>query len=175
MVRGFILGVLLTLAVLAVGAYVGINNGWLPAGADNPPGPLEKWAARTSLHAAIARGAEKLQPTLPPDEANLTAGVKLYGVHCAVCHGAADGQASAIAKGLNIRAPQLAKHGVTDDPPGETYWKVKHGIRFTGMPGFSASLSEDELWQVSLFLSKMDALTPGAAAAWKAMPSAAVH
>src|SRR5262245_53619158 len=39
--------------------------------------------------------------------------------------------------------------GVTDDEPGETYWKVANGIRLTGMPAFKNSLSETEMWQVS--------------------------
>ena len=26
--------------------------------------------------------------------------------------------------------------GVSDDPPGETYWKVFNGIRLTGMPSY---------------------------------------
>ncbi len=50
--------------------------------------------------------------------------------------------------------PQLFKgKGVTDDPAGETYWKVSNGIRLTGMPGFSRALSEAERWQVSLMLA----------------------
>ena len=63
---------------------------------------------------------------------------------------------SAIAKGLSPKAPQLAKHGVEDDLEGTIYWKTAHGIRFTGMPGFRESLSEQEIWQVSLFLKRMD-------------------
>jgi mono/diheme cytochrome c family protein len=52
--------------------------------------------------------------------------------------------------------------GVTDDPVGETYWKVKNGIRLTGMPGFSDSLSDAALWQVSLLLLQADKLPPSA-------------
>jgi mono/diheme cytochrome c family protein len=47
-------------------------------------------------------------------------------------------------------------HGVTDDPAGETYWKVKNGIRLTGMPSFEKSLSDQQIWQVSEFLAKAD-------------------
>ena len=43
--------------------------------------------------------------------------------------------------------------GVSDDPVGETYWKVKNGIRLSGMPAYGKALSETELWQVSLLLS----------------------
>jgi mono/diheme cytochrome c family protein len=59
------------------------------------------------------------------------------------------------------RPPELFKgHGVTDDPAGETYWKVNNGIRLTGMPAYGGSLSKDEMWQVSLLLANADKLPP---------------
>ena len=48
--------------------------------------------------------------------------------------------------------------GVTDDPPAETFWKVANGIRLTGMPGFKQSLSETQMWQISLMLANADKL-----------------
>jgi mono/diheme cytochrome c family protein len=68
------------------------------------------------------------------------------------------------------RAPQLwAKHkngavGVSHDPVGETYWKVKNGIRLTGMPAYGKALTETELWQVSLLLAEADKPLPAEAA-----------
>jgi mono/diheme cytochrome c family protein len=53
--------------------------------------------------------------------------------------------------------------GVTDDPPGETYWKVANGIRLTGMPAFKDALTETEMWQVSLLLANADKPLPPAA------------
>jgi len=47
---------------------------------------------------------------------------------------------------------------VTDDPPGETFWKVANGIRLTGMPSFNQSLSETQMWQISLMLANADKL-----------------
>lgn len=47
---------------------------------------------------------------------------------------------------------------VTDAPVGETYWKVKSGIRLTGMPGFEGALSDAALWQVSLLLHEANHL-----------------
>ena len=31
---------------------------------------------------------------------------------------------------------------MSDDPPGETYWKVANGIRLTGMPSYKELLTE---------------------------------
>jgi hypothetical protein len=62
--------------------------------------------------------------------------------------------------------PQLwVKHknnvvGVSDDDPGETYWKVANGIRLTGMPAFSHILSQTEMWQVTLLLKRADSIPP---------------
>jgi hypothetical protein len=43
--------------------------------------------------------------------------------------------------------------GVTDDEPDETYWKVVHRVRLTGMPGFRSSLTDSQSWQTSLLLA----------------------
>ncbi len=161
---GFIAAVLL----LAIGAFVAVKFGLVPARADTPPMPMEKWAAHTSLDATIER--EQPQPPYPygpPTDATIAAGAKLYMANCAVCHGSPGKAETAIAKGLYVAAPQFTKHGVSDDPAGETYWKIEHGIRFTGMPAFVGSLSEEQIWQIAYFLSHgMDKLPPAADAIW---------
>jgi mono/diheme cytochrome c family protein len=64
-----------------------------------------------------------------------------------------------IAKGEFPKPPALFKgKGVTDDPAGVTYWKVANGIRLTGMPGFKGSLTDEQMWQVSLLLANADKL-----------------
>ena len=56
--------------------------------------------------------------------------------------------------------PNSSVIGVSDNPPGETYWKIANGIRLTGMPAFKDLLSETEMWQVSLLLANADKLLP---------------
>lgn len=170
--KKFFAGIIVTLIGLVVGAYAFVTFGCMPANADSKPPALEKWMARKSLHASIQREAPQGPVPVALTDANLTAGVKLYAVNCAICHGASDGQASNIAMGLYQHAPQLAQHGVEDDPEGVIYWKVKHGIRLTGMPAFSPTLSEDQIWQTVLFLKHMDSLPAGVDKIWKSVPSA---
>ena len=173
MIRGIIIGVVATLAVLAACAYLGIELGLMPARADGTPSKMERWAAKTSLRATIAREAPKTPNPVPLDDANLIAGIKLYGENCIVCHGASDATASNVAAGLYQHAPQLAKDGVEDDPDGVIYWKVDHGIALTGMPSFGRTLQERQLWQLTLFLKHMDHLSPAADKAWKALKNPA--
>ncbi len=169
----FLYGIIFTLGFLIAAAVAGVYAGALPPGADVKPPALEEWAAKRSLHASIAREDGGYVNPLQPTDANLMAGVRLYGANCAACHGAADAQPSTFAKGLYIEAPQLAKDGVEDDPENVTYWKLDHGIRFTAMPAFGKNLSSEQLWQLTMFLARMDKLSPAVDAEWKKLPSAA--
>jgi thiosulfate dehydrogenase len=165
------LGAGLVVVLGLIVAYAAISFGLVPANSDAKPSGLERWAARTSLNATIHREASVAPNPLPLTDENLSAGLKLYASNCMSCHGASDGKASNIAHGLYQSAPQLGAHGVEDDPDGEIYWKVQHGIRFTGMPSFGKSLTDTQLWQLVMFLKQMDKLSPAVAAAWKKEPS----
>lgn len=173
MMRGVVLGAIATLVLLGLVVYIGIEAGMMPANADAKPSKVERWAARTSLHAALARDATTAAPPIASDDANLIAGIRLYAADCAICHGASDGEPSAIARGLYQHPPQLAKDGVEDDPEGVTFWKIDHGIRFTGMPSFGKTLRDDQIWQVTLFLKHMNGLPPAPQRLWKAVKSVA--
>jgi mono/diheme cytochrome c family protein len=168
----FLSGAIFTLILLLVGGYAFISLGLMPANADGKPPVLEKWMARKSLRATLQKEAPQGPVPVQLTDANLKEGIQLYAQNCAVCHGASDGQASNIAVGLYQHAPQLAQHGVEDDPEGKIFWFVKHGVRLTGMPAFSPTLSDEKIWKVTLFLKHMDALPPTAQKAWKAVKSA---
>ncbi|MDH5340668.1 MAG: c-type cytochrome [Rubrivivax sp.] len=168
MFKAVMAGVALTLSALLIGAYVLVGSGYIPANADSEPSALETWMAHTSLDATMDRLAPKGPNPVAATEPNLVEGVHLYARNCAVCHGSAAGDAAAspIAKGLFQKPPQLASEGVEDDPEGESFWKIKHGIRLTGMPSFAQSLSDQEIWTLALFLKHMDKLPPAAQQAW---------
>ncbi|HVC55529.1 MAG TPA: cytochrome c [Stellaceae bacterium] len=167
--RGFILGFLATVVVVVGAGYLFLSNGLLPIGADAAPVGLEIWAAKTALRASLEREAPKGPNPVALSDANLIAGIQLYTTHCSICHGTAKGDASAspVAKGENPRPPQLATDGVEDDPEGWTFWKVKHGIRWTGMPAWERTLNDQQIWTLALFLKHMDKLPPAAVQVWQ--------
>jgi thiosulfate dehydrogenase len=151
--RGFVLGVVVTILVAAGVLYVYFATGIAPVATSASPMPFENKFARMTLHARLEREMPTQVP-VPADETNLVAGAHVYMEQCAVCHGIPGKDQTAIAEGEFPRPPHLFKgKGVTDDEPGETYWKVANGIRLTGMPGFNQRLSAAEIWQVSLLLA----------------------
>jgi thiosulfate dehydrogenase len=168
MFRGFFAGVLVTIVVILVCGYFGLRNGIVPANADATPSWLETWAATTSLEASLHNEAPTTPNPVSLTDENLIAGIDLYGQHCAICHGNVKGETSAspLAKGLYPQPPQLGSDGVEDDSEGITFWKVKHGIRWTGMPSWRDTLNDQQIWTVALFLKHMDKLSPAAQQAW---------
>ncbi len=160
-----IIGIVLGIGLLFGAGYLFVRLGGMPVATKGKPLPMEKTIARMALHAAMDKEADKPSP-IAADETNLLAGARIYQAQCAVCHGRLGQPESAISRGMFPHPPQLLppKKGVTDDPVGEIYWKVKNGIRLTGMPGYSASLADEEMWQVSLMLLHADKLPASAQA-----------
>lgn len=154
----FILGLVLGILIIPLAGFLYFKLGMAPVATSDPLMPFEGWAARTALHKRIDSEMPKTVP-IPASTENLVAGARIYKDNCAFCHGFKGQEQTAAAKGMFPKPPHLFRgHGVTDDPPGETYWKTKNGIRLTGMPGYKNSLTDEQMWQVSLLLANADKL-----------------
>jgi thiosulfate dehydrogenase len=152
----FLIGLIVGLIVVPLCVYFYFSSGSAPVATSAAPMPLERTFAKMALHARLDKEMPKTSP-IAADDAAYTAGAQIYKEHCAVCHGLAGQPQTAIAQGMFPKPPKLMEGtGVTDDPAGETYWKVSGGIRMTGMPGFDKSLSTTQMWQVSLLLANFD-------------------
>jgi thiosulfate dehydrogenase len=163
-----LLGIVLGVILAPLAALAWFHFGQVPVAVADPPLPEEKLITSVPLNARIDREMVKTPP-IPADEGNMVAGAQIYRDQCAACHGY-HGKASSFGAHMFPDAPPLwEKHhnndvvGVSDDPPGETYWKVANGIRLTGMPSFKQVLTEPQMWQVSLLLANADKPLPPAA------------
>ncbi len=159
-----ILGAVLTIVALAAGGLVYLRFGPVPVATADTPFPMEEKIVHIALNARVDRETKK--PPFGISEDGFEAGARAYKTECANCHGT-PGHDVAYAKYMYPTAPQLWKRhgkstvvGVSDDPPGDTYWKVAHGIRLTGMPAFNHILSDTQMWQVSLLMANADKPMP---------------
>lgn len=158
----FILGFVLGLVVVPAVAYLYFTGGSAPVATTDSDMPFEQFIVRKALHARLTRDMPKNVP-IEANEGNYLGGAELYKQHCAVCHGLPLEPKTAIANGMYPKPPQLLEgKGVTDDPAGESYWKIANGIRLTGMPGFSKALSETQIWQLAILLANADKLPASA-------------
>ena len=148
---------LITLPLLA---YIIAYSGYFPVATDSHPLPLEVSLANRALHFATLRGAPKVVP-VHADEANLTSAAKIYSTECAFCHGLPNQPKPHAAEGMFPPPPQFFVD-IDDDPAGNVFWRIKNGIRLTGMPAFAPSLSDEQIWTVALMLNNAKHLPPAA-------------
>ena len=163
--KPFFIGLIIGLIAVPLCVYLYFVTGRAPVATSAPAMPFEKTLAHAALDARIAKEMPKSVP-VAADESNYIAGANVYRENCAVCHGSPGATPSAITRGMFPQPPKLLEgKGVTDDPPGESYWKVANGIRLSGMPSFSDSLSQTQMWQVSLLVANADKLPESVKAA----------
>jgi thiosulfate dehydrogenase len=160
----FVLGFLSALIVLFLGAFIYLRFGHPPVATADKPFPFEAQIVRVPLQSRI--DSQLQQPPFGISEDVFENGAHLYVRECSSCHGA-PGHDVAFAKYMYPSAPQLwKKHthgnvvGVSDDPAGETFWKIKNGIRLTGMPAYQHVLSNDDMWDIALLLKNADQPLP---------------
>jgi len=134
----------------------GLRFGPLPVAVADSAFPFEKQIVRIPLRARINREL-KTAPFGPSDEV-LESGAHIYCDQCAACHGIPDHD-SPHAKRMYPPPPQLWKKsgthgavGVSDYQPGFTYWFVANGVRLTGMPSFTHTLSDTEQGEPTLMV-----------------------
>ena len=160
----FLLGFLFAFVLVFAAGYVYLRYGHPPVSVADKAFPYEAQIVHVPLNARIQR--EIQQPPFPASEDAFEKGAHVYAEDCAFCHGA-PGQESPYGTAMYPAAPQLwQKHktgsvvGVSDDPAGVSFWKIKNGIRLTGMPQYGDSLSDSEMWDVSLLLKSADQPLP---------------
>ncbi len=159
--KSFVIGLIVGLLVLPLAFGVYVASGRAPVATSDSPMPFEAALAGAGLYARIKREA----PTRDVSSvatAELVSGADVYQKNCAFCHGLPGQVAPPVAQGEFPKPPQLFTEDgrVSDDPAGVTYWKVKNGIRLTGMPGFQASLADQQMWQVTALVARADKLPP---------------
>lgn len=156
--RGFIFGLIVGLIAVPLAVYLYFGSGNAPVATADQAMPFERRLAHKALDARVEKEMPKTVP-VAADETTYRAGAQVYRERCAICHSFSDGSPSPMGQGMFPRPPRLLQGtGVTDDEPGETYWKVANGIRLTGMPAFRQSLSDVQMWQVSLLLANANKL-----------------
>jgi mono/diheme cytochrome c family protein len=102
----------------------------------------------------VPEEAKRVQNPLKPSQANLPAAQRLYLDKCAECHGDSGKGDGSQAKMYDPRPTDFtdAAHmnSVSD---GELFYKISEGHR--PMPGFKKRFTEEQRWQLVLFLRSL--------------------
>jgi mono/diheme cytochrome c family protein len=164
--KKFLWGVFITLLVLVVGGLSYGLLGYMQTRADVPPPRWEAMIASRALDASMEHRGPRVTNPVPPTDENLIEGMKIYTMNCALCHGRLDNQRSPLEHHFYPPAPQLILEP-PDDPEWHTYYVIRTGVRYTGMPAWDKVLTTDQMWKVTAFLSRLEKLPPGVQDYWK--------
>ncbi len=167
-------GVLLGLLIVAGAAAVLVWLGTFNVAASSPPGKFEQSFARFALNRSIGRRAPAAKAPEPSPEI-LREGLAHYRENCVGCHGAPGVEAAEYGQGLNPAAPDLTLKRVQQRSDGELYWIVSNGIRMTGMPAFSPTHAEQEVWEIVAFLRHLPEISTEEEKQLKAATEEAEH
>ncbi len=158
--RSFAGGILATLVVLTIGGWLYIRLGYVDLRATAEPSRLESELS-PALDAFAARNAPRLENPIPPTEANLLDGARLYRDKCADCHGRPDNPESDYGRSFHPRARQFMKEP-SRRPENQTFFLIKDGVRWSGMPAWGNIMTDSEIWQVVDLLNRLGNLPPSA-------------
>jgi len=118
---------------------------------DSAP-PKSDTSVYGELRKAPVKAAARRNP-LESDPDAISAGAKLFELHCAECHGAnADG---------GRKAPSLRADEVQSATPGTLFWLLTNGVVRKGMPVWSR-LPEPQRWQLVSYIKNLGASAPAA-------------
>ena len=153
--------VLLLIALLlgGVAAYSVITRG---LSAHVEPSRVEEAIALAMRRWATPAEVRTRANPIAPTDAVLANAMAHFADHCASCH-ANDGSGdTTIARGMYPKPPDMRLPRTQDLSDGELFWIIEHGIRLTGMPGWSTGTPDGERdsWGLVHFIRHLSKLTP---------------
>jgi cytochrome c553 len=150
------------LVLAAVGLALGMAFAWsglFNVAASSGHWAITNWFLHYVMRQSIETHALGIEVPLLDDPALVHRGAGHYATGCAPCHGAPGQERSPIAREMTPEPPYLPPR-VEQWEPNELFWIVRHGVKFTGMPAWTALEREDEVWAMVAFLQHLPKMTP---------------
>ena len=117
-----------------------------------PPSKVETKFVNWSKHHITVGGKKNVNPIAASEE-NIADGKQAFGSYCMVCHGL-DGQNTGVpfATAISPPVPSLASPEVQSYTDGQLKWIIENGIFPSGMPPSKGEFSDEEMWQMVLYI-----------------------
>lgn len=150
------------LLLIMAGGTAAIYTGAYPVGADEEHWPLTHRLLETMRERSVVSAARRVEVRLPRlDENALLSAVASFEDMCAGCHAPPGRSPTALARGLNPPAADLAI-AARERTVAELYWVTRHGIRMSGMPAWGVTHPDDELWPLVALITRFAEIGPDA-------------
>lgn len=165
--KKILLTIFITLVVL-IGAFViFIYSGAYNVSQLSPHNSITQWAINTTKNHSIDSRIKEIK--VPPlmDTTLLQEGFSHYNEMCVTCHGGPGLEPGELAKGLYPEPPKFYQSKDMPDTT-EAFWIIKNGIKYTSMPAFGPTHSDQKIWAITDFLlNKLNKMSPEEYQQWK--------
>ena len=162
----FALGAISGVSLLAAGVLVAVYSGAWVTETRGGPSSIEKYFASAAVDASLRRHAPAAVNPFAGNDVAIAAGMKIYRNNCAGCHGDSDRKPSQFGLGFFPPVPQFPLEP-TRRSQAQAFYVVKNGIRRTGMTAWGRIMSDDDIWRVVSFVTRMDSLPAVVDSAWR--------
>ncbi len=164
---------LLIIIVLVCAGLVYLYSGAYNIGTDVPHTASVHWLLNVLRERSIETHAKGIK--VPPlnDPQMIATGAHDYAHLCSGCHLAPGMPDTEIRHGLYPQPPDLSQG--KPPAPATVFWIVKHGIKFTAMPGWGATHDDPALWSIVAFVEKLPSLSADQYAAITRNDNGEVH
>jgi mono/diheme cytochrome c family protein len=153
-----ILTIIILLLLQAFAVFFLVYSGVCNVSTLNRDNWFINWVLDTGKERSIRQNAVGIRVPPLDDPARARAGAAHFKEMCAQCHGAPGVHPGEIAKGLWPEAPDL-EMAASDWTPAQLFWITKNGIKFSAMPAWGPTHSDDKIWDIVAFVEKLPNLS----------------
>jgi len=152
-------GGVVAIVLAGIAALLVIERGWFDATATAPHSAAVAWAVHHAFINSVKRdaGREQAPPAFTQDQVD--AGFRMYERDCVMCHGGPATARAAWVSGMKPTPPFLLD-AARRWTPAQLHWIVGQGVKMTGMPAWSETRSDADIWNVVAFLDALSRMSP---------------
>ncbi|MEO7027415.1 MAG: cytochrome c [Caulobacteraceae bacterium] len=145
-------------ALAGAAALSVVELGLFDTTASEPHWPLVSWGAhRTFINSVKLRAGKIDRPVFTAAE--IHAGFGEYEHDCVMCHGGPGVARAEFVRGMTP-TPPFVIDSARRWTPAQLYWILGQGVKMSAMPGWRATRTNVQIWDLVAFLEALPSLTP---------------
>lgn len=146
--------VLALVVAIGAGGLLFVSAGLMPVAATDGHWPITRMFLDFTMRRSVATHTLGLDAPPLDDPAMVAKGAGHYATGCMPCHGAPGTPRSPLVLRMLPPPPDLPGER-SDLDPEAMFWVIKHGLKYTAMPGWPARGRDDEVWAMVAFMQRL--------------------
>lgn len=148
-----------TLVTLALAGLLFAWSGVFNIAASSGHWKITDWFLHWTMRNSVRTYAAVTAPDDPKAKDGLVSAAGLFKASCASCHGAPGVRPLPVMQAATPPAPDLSINA-REWTDKQIFWILKHGVKYTGMPGWAARDRDDEVRRMVAFVRLLPEMSP---------------